>query len=181
MNPLAAVVCGIFAVWHWHSPFEAVAGFLYLMALAEASRTDLATRTIRNELNLAIAILGGVTAVLSTLWPKLLLPVAGVGVLERLAGAVALGAPLLVANVATRSAAFGGGDVKLLAASGLVLGLRVGVIALGSGILLGGLYACYLKYVRHEPGSATFALGPWLAIGCAAAYAFGPTLLPFVW
>lgn len=181
MNPLAAVVCGIFAVWHWHSPFEAVAGFLYLMALAEASRTDLATRTIKNELNLAVAALGVVLAGASVAWPELLLPVAGVGVLERLAGALALGAPLLVANVATRSAAFGGGDVKLLAASGLVLGLRVGVIALGAGILLGGLYACYLKYVRHEPGSATFALGPWLAIGCAAAYAFGPALLPFVW
>lgn len=179
MNPLAALVCAVFALVHWHHPVEMAAGFWFLMLLAEAARTDLSRRIIPNELNLAIAVVGILLAGASAVWPELLLPVANVGVAERLLGAASMGAPLLVANVV--GAGFGGGDIKLLAASGLVLGARLGILALGAGVLLGGLYAAHLRFVEHKPGDATFPLGPSLAFACAAAYAFAPAIMPIVW
>lgn len=67
----------------------------------------------------------------------------------------------------------GGGDVKLMAASGLVLGLPGGIAATVLGLtailpVCGTLTLIHRLHGRRE--KIPFPLGPFLAAGCLAAY-----------
>ncbi|KJL27524.1 prepilin peptidase [Microbacterium oxydans] len=67
-------------------------------------------------------------------------------------------------------AGMGGGDVKLAAVIGLVLGwhgwqaLAVGAAA---AFVLGALYAATLMLLRRADGSTRIAFGPWMIVGAA--------------
>ncbi len=72
--------------------------------------------------------------------------------------------------------AIGAGDVKLLAASGLVLGLSYGMIALVIGSFCAALWAAGMLLRGAKP-TDTFALGPFLSLGCALGSILGPYVL----
>ncbi len=63
----------------------------------------------------------------------------------------------------------GGGDIKMVASSGFLLGLDKIVLGSGAGFLLGGLYGCWLLLVRRKKSTDHFPFGPWLAAGIGAA------------
>ena len=67
----------------------------------------------------------------------------------------------------------GGGDVKLAAASGMVLGLPASLTAsiLGLGLLaIVCTIVTMIKRLLGETGRILFPAGPFLAVGAAAAY-----------
>lgn len=70
----------------------------------------------------------------------------------------------------------GGGDVKLAAAIGVVLGwhgwqqLAVGA---ASAFVLGALYATVLIMLRRASGSTRIAFGPWMIIGAVLGIVVG--------
>lgn len=70
----------------------------------------------------------------------------------------------------------GGGDVKLAAVIGLVLGwhgwqeLVVGAVA---AFLLGALFACALMLLRRANGATRIAFGPWMIAGAVLGLAVG--------
>lgn len=70
----------------------------------------------------------------------------------------------------------GGGDVKLAAAIGLVLGwhgwqeLVVGTVA---AFMLGALFACGLMLLRRADGATRIAFGPWMIAGAVLGLAVG--------
>ena len=159
----------------WPPSFRTLAGSLFLVLLAEASVSDLRTRTISNDLNASIAALGLGLVVLQALRPELPpFPVEGIGLAERVAGLVACGGVVLLAGARTHG--IGGGDVKLVAACGLVVGLRLGLVALLAAFLAAGAYAAVLLARGHERKD-TFPLGPFLCVAFAAACAFAPDVL----
>ena len=69
----------------------------------------------------------------------------GVSVQERCLGAVVIAVPMLVLTVMLKGG-FGGGDIKLMAVSGFLNGVKVITYAGMLGIILSGIY-------KHDAGS----------------------------
>ena len=70
----------------------------------------------------------------------------------------------------------GGGDVKLAALIGLVLGwhgMQVLVIGAASAFVLGAIYALALMAVKRANRSTRIAFGPWMIIGAVLGIAIG--------
>lgn len=134
---------------------------LFLAALAAASAVDCRKRVIPNSLCLLTAAAGLIS----------FSPVQLLGPLASL--------PLLIAAL-IQPECMGGGDIKLTAAAGFVLGFWQGFWGLALGLLLAVLYFCitmlYHK-IFHRPhaltGRTPLPFGPFLSIGFAALYCFG--------
>lgn len=81
------------------------------------------------------------------------------------------GMPLLLAALVIGG--MGGGDIKLMAASGIVLGIKSSMaamfIGLTSMLLFYVVYAIVQRLCKREVQNA-FPLAPFLSIGCIAAY-----------
>ena len=71
----------------------------------------------------------------------------------------------------------GGGDVKLMASAGALLGASNIVLAALIGIISAGIYAGYLMVVKHVEGKAHMALGPFLVVGIAIASLSGTQII----
>ena len=90
-------------------------------------------------------------------------------------GMLVLGSVYAVLRAASRGG-IGGGDVKLAALIGLVLGwhswqaLAVGA---ASAFVLGALYALALMAFRRADRSTRIAFGPWMIIGAVLGVAAG--------
>jgi leader peptidase (prepilin peptidase)/N-methyltransferase len=82
---------------------------------------------------------------------------------NHIAAALGGGLLFLLLAIATRGA-IGGGDIKLIAAMGLWLGIRplLGVIAYG--FLAGGIAALFLLLTRQKQRHDYFAYGPYFAL-----------------
>lgn len=65
--------------------------------------------------------------------------------------------------------AIGGGDIKMISASGFYLGCGEIVKGCGAGFLLGGIYGTWLLLSGKKKGRDCFPFGPWLALGIAGA------------
>lgn len=134
---------------------------LFLAALAAASAVDCRKRVIPNSLCLLTAAAG----LISFSPVQLLVPLASL--------------PLLIAAL-IQPECMGGGDIKLTAAAGFVLGFWQGFWGLALGLLLAVLYFCitrlYHKIFRRPhalTGRTPLPFGPFLSIGFAALYCFG--------
>lgn len=95
---------------------------------------------------------------------------------DALAGGLACGGLLLATAVLSRGG-MGGGDVKLGALLGLVLGWRLGLLALVAAFAVGGLVAVGLLLTGRKGRRDAIAFGPFLAAGAAVAVFWGPQLL----
>lgn len=65
---------------------------------------------------------------------------------------------------------FGGGDIKLMAAGGLFLGLEGCVLAMVLGLLAGGMCAIVLVIWKNAGRKDVFAFGPCLCGGMMASF-----------
>lgn len=134
---------------------------LFLTALAAISAVDCRRRTIPDSLCLLTAAAGLIS----------FSPAQFFGVLAAL--------PLLIAAL-IQPECMGGGDIKLTAAAGFVLGFWQGFWGLALGLLLAVLYFCIIRLFHkifrrpHAPtGRTPLPFGPFLSIGFAVLYCFG--------
>ena len=127
--------------------------FLFLTALAAASAVDCRKRTIPDFLCLLTAAAGLIS----------FSPAQFFGVLAAL--------PLLIAAL-IRPECMGGGDIKLTAAAGFVLGFWRGIWGMALGLLLAVLYFLARRILRRH-GDGAKLLGPvafrWALAGWAAS------------
>ena len=86
----------------------------------------------------------------------------GVSVQERCLGAVVIAVPMLVLTVLLKGG-FGGGDIKLMAVSGFLNGVKVITYAGMLGIILSGISMMLAAGKMGRKDS--FALGPFLVMG----------------
>lgn len=75
--------------------------------------------------------------------------------------------------------AFGGGDIKLCAACGVLLGWKCMLAAVFIAIITGGIYGIILLVSKKKGAKEHFAFGPFLALGITAALFFGNQLIDF--
>jgi leader peptidase (prepilin peptidase)/N-methyltransferase len=127
---------------------------------------DAKTMTIPNGLNLALLICGIAAAFI----------VEGIPLADRFIGLLCVSAPLLLITILVPQS-FGGGDVKLMAAAGFLLGWQLILLAACVGTCIGAVYGIYLLLSKKKSKSEHFAFGPALCTGIALAMFFGPSVL----
>ncbi|MDR3315903.1 MAG: prepilin peptidase [Coriobacteriales bacterium] len=143
-------------------PLAAVLFFLVLCILLTISFIDADTMEIPDGLVIALLVCGVLAIVVG---PEVTLLSRGIGLF-------AVSVPLLVLTLVIPNA-FGGGDIKLMAAAGLLLGWQGVLVAFFIGIVLGGVYGVFLLATRKKDGKGLFAFGPALCVGIAGALFFG--------
>ena len=130
-----------------------VQAVIFIALLCAASVTDLTKRIVPNWLCLGIA---GISIIGFT-------PVKLLGILIAL--------PFLLAAVFFGG--MGGGDIKLMTACGLVLGLPKGLLAAMAGLSLLLIYVAMYRIicrVQRREAKKAFPLAPFLSAGCLLAY-----------
>lgn len=93
-----------------------------------------------------------------------------------LLGAVIVAGPMFLLALVIPGA-FGGGDIKLMAASGLFLGTASIVCAMFFGLLTGGAYGAWMLKSGKLGRKDQFAFGPFLAFGLAIATLYGQEIV----
>ena len=88
----------------------------------------------------------------------------GVSVQERCLGAVVIAVPMPVLTVLLKGG-FGGGDIKLMAVSGFLNGVKIITYAGMLGIILSGIYVSMMLAAGKMGRKDSFALGPFLVMG----------------
>jgi leader peptidase (prepilin peptidase)/N-methyltransferase len=140
--------------------------FAVLCVLLTIALIDADTMEIPDGLNIALALL----ALLSLTCGPTIDP------LSRGIGIFAVSLPLFVIAFIVPGA-FGGGDVKLMAAAGLLLGWQQLLVAFFIGLLLGGGYGIFALVSKRKGLKEHFAFGPALTFGIAAALFIGQRLI----
>lgn len=128
-------------------------GGLFIILLLTASVFDIRKRIIPDTVCLLIALTGLIG----------FQPVKLFGILTAL--------PLLLA--ALLWGGMGGGDIKLTAASGIVLGFQRGLAAMVVGLTALLLFYFFYTIIQRLHGrerQKAFPLAPFLSVGCIAAY-----------
>lgn len=140
--------------------------FLALAVLLCVFLIDLRTMEIPNELAIVLLVLGLVDAFTSN----------DIALLERGIGLVIVSIPMFLLTLAIKNA-FGGGDVKLIAAAGFLLGWPGVLFATFVGLLIGGAQGVYILTVKKQGKETLFAFGPALSIGIALTLLFGESII----
>lgn len=82
---------------------------------------------------------------------------------------------LLLLFFLTKGRGIGGGDIKLMAAAGLVLGWKLNLLAFFWGCLLGSILHFTRMKISHA--DSLLAFGPYLAMGIFTSMLFGETFI----
>ena len=144
---------------------------------------DFEHQIIPDSLNIAIGILGVIVTVYSIFDPVVPSIFGNFTVVwwERLAGG--LGGGLLFAAIfyfylwVRKKEGLGGGDVKLIAALGLVLGYKLTILCIGFSAIFACLYLLVMKLAKKLEADKPFAFGPFLASAAFTALVVGDCLI----
>ena len=138
--------------------------FLALLALVTVS--DIKDKKIPNKYIIAMLGLGIVAAMFNP----------DMAPWERVVGFFAVSAPLFLINMIAPGS-FGGGDIKLMAASGIFLGFQLILLSFLMAIFAGGIFVAWLLLVKNKEKKGRFPFGPFLCVGMGIALLFGDMLL----
>ena len=143
---------------------QAALACLFASALLTLSIIDARTREIPPGITLFILVLG-VAATLLDLqnW------------LSHLIGFFAMSLPLYLILLITGGKGIGGGDIKLMAVCGLILGWKL--------VVLGFFFGCFAATIIHltlmaiKKADRTLSFGPYLSVGIFAALLWGTPVI----
>lgn len=139
---------------------------IYVIILLCVAWQDYKTRIIRNKFHIIIFSLAFVQ--------MLLIP--EYRMRDRLIGMLAVSVPMLLLT-SLIPGAFGGGDIKLMAASGFFLGMRLILCAMILAIIAGSTYGIIMLKNKKRDRKDQFAFGPFLAIGLSIAAFWGNEII----
>jgi len=159
-------VCAVLCAARFQMSVKSVLVFALLAVLTVIAFIDIDTMEIPNGLVLEVLALGVLACVLLPECTPL----------QRLIGAFCVSVPMLLLALAVPGA-FGGGDIKLMAAAGLFLGWKMCVLAAFLAVVAGGIYGIYLLAAKKKDKKEHFAFGPFLCAGMAAAVFWGNEMI----
>ena len=151
-------------VWTGGIGIESLLYCLMASALLVLSVIDFRTYEIPFGINLFILALGLVRAVTDFS-----------NIVTYLIGSLSVSIVLAILYYATGGRAIGGGDVKLMAACGLLLGWKLIILAFLLGCVLGAVIHVIRMKVSGE--GRVLAMGPYLSMGVLIAALWGGRLL----
>lgn len=100
----------------------------------------------------------------------------GITLKSKIIGFFVISVPMLVLTMII-GGAFGGGDIKLIAACGLILGAKNVAFAMFVAILIGGFVAIYLLSTKKTKKNAQIPFGPYICIGCYISMLYGTEIV----
>ena len=157
-------VLWVLVLWRLGLTAGAALGSLMASCLLVISLIDARTREIPAGLNLFLLILGAINLVLHLQdWPLYVI------------GFFAVSLPLYIILIATGGRGIGGGDIKLMAAAGFLLGWKLIILSLFIGCVLGSVI--HLSLMALKKAGRQLAFGPYLAAGILTAYLYGEVVL----
>ena len=156
----AIIVCG----FEWITLITA----LFLIFLAACAAADINKGIVPDLMSVLIAVLAVVRFFTDLITTQSLI--------NCLLGALVLSVPMLITDLFIRNA-FGGGDIKMIAAAGLFLGLDKTLIAGLIAFLIAGIYGVYLLFTKKRGAKGKVKLAPYLALGCAFSELFCASFL----
>ena len=137
---------------------------LMASALLALSVIDFRTYEIPFGFNVFIAILGGIRVCTDlSNWTDYVI------------GFFAVSAVLELLLIISKGRAIGGGDVKLMAAAGLLLGWKLIILSFFIGCILGSVIHIIRMKVSHA--EHMLAMGPYLSLGILIAALFGNSFI----
>lgn len=137
---------------------------LLFSALLTLSVIDFRTYEIPVGINVFILLLGLVRVVTDwNNWPDYLI------------GFLAVSVFLYLIYIVTKGRGIGGGDVKLMAVCGLVLGWKLVVLGFFLGCIIGSI--CHLIRMKVSDADHVLAMGPYLSVGVMIAALFGNQMI----
>lgn len=142
---------------------------LFLLLLVACACADINQGIVPDLLIILIAVLGVINFTVVE-------GVTAQGIINRLIAAACVSAPMLVLALIIKGA-FGGGDIKLVSAAGLYLGLSLVITGSLIGFLLSGIYGIYLILFKKAKAKSRIKLAPFLAYGLAVAALFGEVIV----
>lgn len=137
---------------------------IFLILLAACAAADINKGIVPDLICVLIAIL----AVISIFTEDITLQ----SLLNHISGSLVLFVPMLIVALLVKGG-FGGGDIKLMAAAGLFLGLDKTIIAGFISFLIAGIYAVYILLTKKKGARDKVKIVPYLALGCAFSELFG--------
>ena len=140
--------------------------FMYLGILLVVALIDWKLQIIYDRFHIFILLLG-----VFSIW---LFPEHGIG--NRLIGSLIVSIPMLLLAMVIPGA-FVGGDIKLMAVSGWMLGVESIICAMFLGLFAGGCYGSLMVKKNKLGRKDQFALGPFLALGLTIAVFYGDQIM----
>lgn len=150
---------------------QAAVTSVFLMLLAGAAAADVEKGIVPDMICCLIAVVAIVQIIIKKEYSINAL-------MLHLAGALCLSLPMLICAMFIKGG-FGGGDIKFIAAGGLLLALDKTLVAGVIAFSLTGLYSLFLmvKYGNKGLGKTKIKLAPFLAIGMGFSLLFGDIFL----
>lgn len=156
---------GLAAFWFYGASLAAISGFLIFMVLMVISFIDAEHMIIPDGLVISLAIL--LVAHIFFTWDG--------QILSRITGFFILSVPMYTLTLFIKDA-FGGGDIKLIAVCGFLLGFSHVLVAGFIAVMLGGVQGIYSKYIKKSKDSH-IAFGQYICIGVFVALLFGSEIV----
>ena len=148
-----SVVSGFILVTAFNEIEVITKGFFYALVLIYASLHDINTREIPDKVHSLILIIGLIKIdILASILGLLLVPI-----------------PFLIPALFNENS-IGGGDIKLMAASGFFLGLKGGIFASFIGLIIAITAQGSIKVMSKTKSNHSFAMAPYLSMGCFLSY-----------
>ena len=164
---LAGALLAAGALWNFGFDWRAPLAFAVCAVLLAVALIDAATMEIPDALVIALTPLAA-----AAVWAWR----GEISLLERGIGLLAVSLPMFLLTLAIPGA-FGGGDVKLMAVCGFLLGWQGALAAMFIAVLTGGSLAAYLMLTGKAKRGARIPFGPHLCLGVAASLFWGRALI----
>jgi len=148
---------------------EGILQVAFVIMLILIAAVDMKKRVIPNSFVMII----GIVAVMAMVFQD------DLTFINRLIGLSCISLPLLIITLLIPGA-FGGGDIKLMAVSGLYLGIQLILLSFFLGVLAGGVYGLWLLLIRKRGRKEHFAFGPFLCAGMMVALFFGTQIVKVI-
>lgn len=156
----------LLCAYHYENIGMGLTVFVFFCILTVVTFLDIDTMEIEDYCWMAVVAL--------TVFSAITMP--DITFLERGIGLLAVSVPMLLLTLAVEGA-FGGGDIKLMAACGLFMGAKLVLVSTGLAVLFGGGYGIYLLASKKKERRDHFAFGPFLCLGMALGLLYGERLL----
>lgn len=140
--------------------------FAFYAVLSVLTLIDFVRMEIPFILNIIIFVIGLISIV----------TMGEISIVSRLIGMVCISVPMrLIAYVVPGG--FGGGDMKLMCAAGMMLGVSNMVVGFFVGVVIGGVYSIIMLIRRKKGKKDQFAFGPCLSLGLMVSAVYGNQLM----
>ncbi len=159
---LLNALCWLLVFWRFDAvmhPLQCIITALLFSALIVVFFMDWDTQLISTY----VVIFIGILAIPQYIFCR---DLTGVTLKSQIIGFFIVSIPFLLIELASKGKAMGRGDVYLMAAAGLFLGIQGVLVAVGIALITGSIAGIIIKKTN---GNSVFAFGPWLALGVAVA------------